>query len=132
MTGLRSFARFLWRDHRVDMIVVAMASLVLSLTEGVGLLMLLPMLRLVGVSTGDGATDRLARAVETMLRGVGLEPSLGGVLGMVVLLVTVRAAVQWVLASWEARLETRVIGRLRERLFAAVVALRTSCGSIAG
>ena len=121
MRSLGVFAAALWRDHRAAMSIVAAGSLALMLTEGVGLLMLVPMLRLVGVSLGDGTSDRIAQGMESMLRALGVVPSLASVLAVVVLLVTARAALQWVLAAWEARLEADVVGRLRQRLFAAIV-----------
>ena len=122
MTGsLRPFVAALWRDHRVAMLVVAGTSLALMLTEGVGLFMLVPMLRLVGVSLGDGASDRIARGMESLLRALGIVPDLPGVLAAVVVLVTARAGLQWLLAQWDARLEVGVVGRLRQRLFAAIV-----------
>ena len=121
MKRLLAFVKFLWHDHRTEIAMVGVATLALSLTEGVGLLMLVPMLRLVGVSLGEGATDALARRLETVLRGMGIEPTLVGVLAVVVALVAARAAVQWLLAVRASALEARVVGRLRERLFAAVV-----------
>lgn len=121
MSSLAAFAGFLWRDHRAALAVVVAVAVLLSLTEGIGLLMLVPMLRLVGVSLGDGATDALALRLESALRAAGVEPTLVGVLGVVVALVTARAALQWGLAVEDARLEAHVVGRLRERLFASVV-----------
>ncbi|MHB1311693.1 MAG: ATP-binding cassette domain-containing protein [Gemmatimonadaceae bacterium] len=121
MRRLLAFVRFLWLDHRGEIAVVAAATLALSLTEGIGLLMLVPMLRLVGVSPGDGATGALAHRLEAVLRGAGIAPTLVGVLAVVVALVTARALLQWFLAVRESALEARVVGRLRERLFAAVV-----------
>jgi ATP-binding cassette subfamily C protein len=123
MTALRPFVRTLWREHRTAMLVVGATSAVLMLTEGAGLLLLIPMLRLVGVSLGDGASDRIAGAMEGALRAVGVAPTLAGVLAAVVAVVVARAALQLLLARWHARLEAEVVGRLRERLFAAVVRL---------
>ena len=42
MKRLGTFAMFLWRDHHATIAVVGVATLALSLTEGVGLLMLVP------------------------------------------------------------------------------------------
>lgn len=103
------------------MLVVGAASLALMLTEGAGLLLLVPMLRLVGVGLGDGASDRIAGAVESALRAAGVAPTLVGVLAAVVAVVIARALLQLVLARWHGRLEAQVVGRLRERLFTAVV-----------
>lgn len=105
------------------MLVVGAASLALMLTEGAGLLLLVPMLRLVGVGLGDSASDRVAGAVESALRAAGVAPTLVGVLAAVVTVVIARALLQLVLARWQARLEAEVVGRLRARLFTAVVQL---------
>lgn len=123
MTALRPFVRTLWREHRTAMLMVGATSLVLMLTEGAGLLLLIPMLRLVGVSLGDGASDRIAGVMEGALRAAGVAPTLAGVLTAVVAVVIARAALQLLLARWHARLEAEVVGRLRERLFTAVVRL---------
>lgn len=123
MHTVRPFVAALWREHRRAMLLVAAASLALMLTEGAGLLMLVPLLRLVGVSLDDGASDRLAASLESALRTVGVTPTLVGVLVAMVAVVAVRAAVQWALTNWRAALEASVVGQLRTRLFATVVAM---------
>lgn len=123
IAALRPFVRALWGEHRLAMLVVGAASLALVLTEGAGLLLLIPMLRLVGVALGDGASDRVADAMESVLRAAGMAPTLVGVLAAVVMVVIARALLQLVLARGHARLEAQVVGRLRERLFRAVVQL---------
>ena len=121
--SLRPFVGALWREHRGAMLAVAAGTLALMFTEGAGLLLLVPMLRLVGVSLGDGVSDRVAAAMDAALQWAGIAPTLVGVLAAVVLVVVTRAALQLLLAVWHARLETAVVGRLRERLFSAVVRL---------
>ncbi len=121
LKGLGAFARFLWREHRTPMRVVAVASLALMLSEGAGLLLLVPVLGLVGVSVGDGAPDRMAVALDGVLRALGVTPNLPGMLALVVAVISARAGLQMLLAWWDARLEAAVVGRLRERLFEAVV-----------
>lgn len=123
MRALRPFVASLWREHRAAMLVVVAASFALMLTEGVGLLLLIPTLRLVGVSVGDATSDHIAGTMEGGVRALGLSPTLAVMLSVVVALVSARAALQWLLAWWHARLEAAVIGRLRERLFAAIVAM---------
>lgn len=120
--GVPSLVGALWRDHRRAVLLVGAASVALMLTEGIGLLLLLPMLRLVGVSLGDGASDRIAALFESAMRAVGVTPNLEGVLATVVLIVALRALVMYLRARWDAQLETDVVARLRTRLFEAVVA----------
>ena len=117
------FVRQLWHEHHGAMLVVSGASVALLLTEGMGLLMLLPMLHVVGIALGDAPSDRIVGAMQALLRALGVAPTLPGVLLVVVGLVTARAALQWLSSAWEARLEVAVIGRLRQRLFEAVVHL---------
>ena len=109
IAALRPFVRALWGEHRLAMLVVGAASLALMLTEGAGLLLLIPMLRLVGVALGDGASDRVANAMESALRAAGVAPTRIGVLAAVVLVVIARALLQLVLARWHARLEAQVV-----------------------
>jgi ATP-binding cassette subfamily C protein len=119
----RTLALALWREHRGLMLAVSAATAALLLTEGAGLLLAIPMLRLVGVDVGNGATSRVANALDATLRAVGVSPTLAGVLLVVVAVVAARAALQLALTRAQARLEADVVGRLRERLFAAVVQL---------
>ncbi|MBI2407090.1 MAG: ABC transporter ATP-binding protein [Gemmatimonadetes bacterium] len=123
MTALRPFVRALWAKHRRAMVALAVTTLALSLTEGAGLLLLLPMLRLAGVALNEGTSDRVASAIEEGLRVIGIAPTLVGVLAAVVLVVTARAALQFLLAEWTTRLEASVVGRLHGRLFDAIVRL---------
>ena len=58
----------------------AVVTLVLSATEGIGLLLLVPLLQLVGVDTQQGALTRIVAAFGAVFR-VGLRPTLGSVLG---------------------------------------------------
>jgi len=122
-SSVRLFVRTLWRTQRAAMLAVGALSLALTLTEGVGLLLLIPMLRVAGVSLGDPAADRIASAVDGALRAVGLAPTLVSVLAVVVGLVAARAALQLWLARCQAALEIGVVSSLRQRLFAAIVEL---------
>ncbi|MBM3907616.1 MAG: ABC transporter ATP-binding protein [Gemmatimonadetes bacterium] len=123
MATLRQFLGVLWQEHRWAMLGVCATSLALLLTEGAGLLLLIPMLGLVGVSLGDGTPDRIADGIARALAAVGVAPTLAGVLLVVVVVVSLRAALQLALSRGQSRLEVEVVGGLRERLFAAVIAL---------
>lgn len=123
MSGARlRFARALWAEQRALLVRLALASAMLMATEGIGLLMLVPLLRLAGVPLGVGDADRMAVALDALLQRAAIAPSLAGVLVSVVLIVSARAVVQYAKARWGARLEASVVGRLRERLFGAIVA----------
>ncbi|MDO8432468.1 MAG: ABC transporter ATP-binding protein, partial [Candidatus Binatus sp.] len=76
-----------WRVARAVAMMVAF-----SLTEGVGLALLLPTLEIAGLDLAhQGVAGRYARIVSSGLRALGLEPSLALLLSIFVVLVGVRA-----------------------------------------
>src|SRR5689334_224326 len=66
-------------------------SVLTGLTEGVGTLLLIPLLAGVGLDVSNGGIGRLASFVTSTLRGIGIVPSLGPVLTLYVLVVTAQA-----------------------------------------
>jgi ATP-binding cassette subfamily C protein len=89
------------------------------LTEGLGILLLVPLLELVGLESGGGALGRIAEAVEGAFGLVNVEPTLAAVLVVFVLLVGARALIQLKEATAGARLEQEFVLRLRTRLYRA-------------
>ena len=66
----------------------AIVTLVLSATEGIGLLLLIPLLQLVGVDDQQqGAFSRIVSVFGEAFGAVGLRPSLGLVLGVYVAII---------------------------------------------
>jgi len=107
---------------------VAQSALVMigmSATEGIGLLLLVPLLQLVGVNSGTGgALNRLTNTLSSIFLAVGLRPTLG-----TVLLVYIAAVyVQSVLARRESvlrlLLEQDVMKAMRVRLYRAIAGAR--------
>jgi ATP-binding cassette subfamily C protein len=124
MTRLRTLLALLWRGHRRDALIAVGLLVALSLTEGVGLLSLLPALQAVGVplagASGVGALGQLVRDAFAL---IGVAPTLGPTLAVVVVVIAIRAAIQMAQARVAARLETRVVRALRVRIFTAVIDL---------
>lgn len=89
------------------------------LTEGLGILLLVPLLGLVGLESGGGALGRIAEAVEGAFGLVNVEPTLAAVLVVFVVLVSARALIQLKEATAGARLEQEFVRRLRMRLYRA-------------
>lgn len=96
----------------------------LSALEGVGLLLLLPLLQLVGVGDGGVRTQGIVAGLERLFEAVGLAPTLGTVLTAYLAIV----AVQTTLQRWHARLVTTieigVVLALRRRLYEAIAHVR--------
>lgn len=84
-----------------------------GLTEGVGLVLVVPLLAVVG---GSGEQGRLA----TWLVGWGVPLRLGPLLAILVGLVLLRAILQHLQEIERFKLETRVVDRLRERAWRAL------------
>jgi len=92
--------------------------ILVSLTEGVGLLLLVPLLELLG-----GADSRNA-LIQWLLRGValvGLSPSIGGLLLAFLVLVAVRSLIQYARERLGVSLQHQLVDRLRLRAYAALL-----------
>jgi len=98
--------------------VVAL-SLLASLLEGAGVLLLVPLLALAGVATGD-ALDPFARAVGAALEAAGLRATLVLVLVVYGVLVSARVLVERRHATASADLQAEFTAGLRKRLHAAL------------
>ena len=86
---------------------------VASLTEGLGLLTLVPLLELL-----QGAEDgRIAASINALLRAAGIPVGIESLLGLFVGLIVARAAVQYAQAIMAERLQHQVVDGLRERIF---------------
>lgn len=92
----------------------------LGLTEGIGLLMLVPLLQLVGLDVQQGAIGRIAQILLSVFTAVGARPTLIAVLGVYVLIMSLHG----LLARWQATLnltlEHEFVASLRKRLYRAI------------
>ena len=92
----------------------------LGLTEGVSLLMLVPLLHLVGLKVDQGSIAGIAGFVSSFFSFIGLKPSLISVLGVYILIVILHS----LLKRWETAvsltLQHEFVIRLRERLYRAI------------
>ena len=70
----------------------------LSLTEGVGIVMLVPLLYLVGLDVQQGALGQITQFLSSMFAAVNLQPTLVAVLGVYILITSLYG----LLARWQA------------------------------
>ena len=118
-TYLKSFARVArWRlAYTVALMVAA------SLTEGIGLALLLPTLQLAGVDIGQGSeAGRYADRFRAALGTIGLRPTLVVMLALFVAVVCARAMLNLGQGVAIESLQQRFVHDLRRRLFDAVSA----------
>jgi ATP-binding cassette subfamily C protein len=118
--SIRRFLRTVWSTlpRRSWLLLALMVAGVL--TEGLGILLLVPLLHLVGLDLGGGALGRIGAAVDGAFAALGLAPTLPLVLLVFVVLVAGRALIQYRQSIESARIEQEFVLRLRTRLYAAI------------
>ena len=77
LTTLRRFAAALIKISPRRVAETAVVLFGMSATEGVGLLLLVPLLQLVGVEAHQGPLNRLAEMFSAAFLAVGVRPTLG-------------------------------------------------------
>ena len=92
----------------------------LGLTEGVSLLMLVPLLQLVGLDVQQGSIGRIAEFVSSLFSAAGIRPTLIAVLCVYVLIVIVHSLLRRWETSVSLTLEYEFIVQLRQRLYQAI------------
>lgn len=118
------FVSALWRRSRAGMLRCVLLLTLATITEGVGLLLLVPMLALAGVPLGSGAMDGIARWIGTVLGQVGLPATLPVMLVAAVIVIGARAALTQAVAVASTRFAVGIVSAERLRLFRAVTAMR--------
>ena len=100
---------------------VSLLMFCVSLTEGVGLLLLVPLLQVVGLDVGGGTVGRIGGFITSIFDTVGAKPTLILVLGLYVLVISARAF----LSSWQTTISSSLQHgfkvHLRQRLYRAIV-----------
>ena len=91
-----------------------------GLAEGIGLLILIPLLQLVGVDTGQGALGRIVDVFRSGFALVGLSPTLPAVLTLYVAIVTAQSLLQRQQTTVQTRLREQIVHTLRTRLHRAI------------
>ena len=114
-----------WRfDRRASLISLGL-NLAGALLEGIGLLMLLPLLSLAGVFSGAEAKPLPVPAgVRALLEGLPVEGRLLLMLGLFVALIAVQAGIQLLRERHSQRQQLRFVDHLRTRLFAGLAQAR--------
>jgi len=94
---------------------------VASLTEGVGVALLLPTLQMAGVDLGAGSgAGRYAAKIDSAITAIGLRPTLILMLGLFVAIVCVRAMLARAQSIAAQSVQERFCQRIRQRLYEAI------------
>lgn len=122
--NIRAYARTMLRAVPRKAAVAMGLMLVVSATEWLGLVMLVPLLALAGIDLGTGMAGQIADRATSAMGKFGLHPSLLTVLVIYVAVVALRAALSRTLSLATVDLEKSFQVYLRKRLYSAIVNLR--------
>ncbi len=119
MKSIQAFVRLLRSAPRYWAGALLLLMFLTSLTEGIGLLLLVPMLAVLGggEATGNPLVAQLVNIFQTM----GLPLSVGGLLAAFVILIGLRSIIQYARERSGASLQHRVVDTLRQSCFAALL-----------
>lgn len=122
MTALRALRRLLGQVPRGRLLGLFVLMLLASLTEGIGLLLLVPLL---GILEGiGGAVETENALVQNLLGGLsalGVAPTIGGLLLTFIGLVLVRSLIQYGRERLAVSLQHQLVDRLRLRAYGALL-----------
>ncbi len=88
-----------------------------SLTEGIGLLLLVPLLQLVGLDVQQGSLGQIADIIASAFIYLGIEPTLASVLLIFVLIISLNAYLMKLQTTQTAKIEYQFAASLRKGLF---------------
>lgn len=118
MKILQAFGRLVLAAPRRQVLVLLALMTLAGLTDGLGILMLVPLLELLG----GGQSDKIwVQHLQQALQGIGLSPGVGGFLLIFVGLVALRSSVQYAREQLGAKLQHHLVDQLRLRCFAALL-----------
>jgi ATP-binding cassette subfamily C protein len=126
-SSLKPFLAQLWRFDRRDVLIAMGLNLAGAMLEGLGLMLLLPLLTLAGVFSGEEGRSLslpLPATVKHLLDGLPAERKLLLMLGLFVSLITLQATIQLLRERHGQRLQLRFVDHLRNMLFGALAQAR--------
>jgi ABC-type multidrug transport system fused ATPase/permease subunit len=127
----RTFFAQLARATRWRLVGAVALMVAFSLTEGFGILLLLPTLEAAGMNlAGQGSAGRYARMIERAFSALGVTPSLEILLAMLVALIALRTIVGRLQSVAMFAVEQQFVLDIRLRLYRAI-ANATGCSSAA-
>jgi len=120
LTTSTRFFRFLIKSSGSLFWLALLLSLLVTATEGIGVLLLLPMLDAAGIETQSAGVGRVSELVTQFIGWLGLTPGLGPVLLLFFLTMVAHEAVNRLRTVTNRKLQTQVASRLRGELFDAI------------
>lgn len=103
-----------------SMAIAVSLMVIVSLTEGIGLLLLVPLLQLVGLDVQQGALGQIAGYISLFFSYIMIKPTLGIVLVIYVIIISVNAFFYRLQTTKSSEIQYEFAAYLRKRLFNAV------------
>jgi ATP-binding cassette, subfamily C, bacterial len=113
---VRHFARFAGWNGFWLLVLMLLA----AMTEGIGLLLLVPLLSFVGLGAGAGQVGTVVATVTDALGTIGVRPDLEPLLAFFVLVIIARQAIVYMGSLSAARLRADYVAAIRKEFFAAM------------
>ena len=118
---LRSYFAMLVQVSRWHLIGVIVVTVLFSLSEGIGIALLLPTLQVAGFNmAGQGEAGKYAARLADAFVSIGLHPTLILLLGVFVTLVGARTVLGQIQSVWMYKVQQDVEHHLRRRLYHAI------------
>lgn len=118
--SFRSYLFALLRVLRWKFALAVGAMVCSSLTEGLGLLLLVPLLQLVGLDVSQGVLNRIAQILSSAFSEAGIRPTLITVLAAYVLIISAHGLLQRWQTGLTLGLQYAFVASLRRRLYEAI------------
>ena len=116
---LRAYLTTLYQQSRRRIPKALALVMLTSLTDGVGLMLLVPLLALVGLEAG-GSSNALTEHIQQLTSWVGISFNLPTVLMIYVGLISLRAILVYIRDTYLCRLEHEFVDTLRDQLHEAI------------
>lgn len=120
------FAKSYFKDGRQKLVGVLVLETALSSMNGIGLLLILPLLGLLGFGAGSG-DNPIWQGLSAALDRLGFALSLESGLVLFIAVVGLHAALNWRRTTWQVEVEQRFQASLRNRLYEALARTELSC-----
>ncbi len=111
----------LLRGHQPGkLLLIFFLTLLQGITSGFSIVLLIPLLQLLSIGSG-GEPEGIALAIRTMAEKAGIEITIGSILLVYMVLLTLSALIQYRKALVDARYQQTFIYTLRRRLFRKII-----------
>ncbi|MDP3034262.1 MAG: ABC transporter ATP-binding protein [Methanobacteriaceae archaeon] len=115
-----SYLKLLTRFNSKKFSLTISLMVLISLTEGIGLLLLIPLLQLVGLDVQQGALGQIAGIIASFFSYINVKPTLCAVLIIYVIIISLNAFLTQLQTTKSSQIQYGFAADLRKKLFKAI------------